>query len=334
MSVGLDIQNIGSGYNRSIINTNFLAIQTALNDALSRSGTSPNNMESDLDLDSNDVLNVNNMHATHIFIGDEEITTSALSKGYRGWSPSFSVVSDSDRRVLRLSSWVGGEGDSPTDYLGQYVGSSGFVTDIASAVDIRGAQGASGAGSGDMLAAQNLSDVDDAPTAFANIKQAATTSATGVVELATDAETETGTDTSRAITPSNLTAKEATVSEYRANTADRILTTDVINDAMAEVALTDGATIDWDMSAGFDFSVTLGGNRTLANPTNVKVGQRGRIKVTQDATGNRSLTKSSNCKTAGGAAISLSSAAGSVDYIDYDAVSATNIRLSVSKAWA
>lgn len=46
----------------------------------------------------------------------------------------------------------------------------------------------------------------DAATAFSNLKQAATTSATGVVELATDAETITGTDTARAITPANLKA--------------------------------------------------------------------------------------------------------------------------------
>jgi len=41
-------------------------------------------------------------------------------------------------------------------------------------------------------------------TAFSDIKQAASTSATGVVELATNAETQTGTDTDRAVTPASL----------------------------------------------------------------------------------------------------------------------------------
>lgn len=41
----------------------------------------------------------------------------------------------------------------------------------------------------------------DAATAFANLKQAASDTATGVVELATTAEIQTGTDTTRAITP-------------------------------------------------------------------------------------------------------------------------------------
>ena len=46
-----------------------------------------------------------------------------------------------------------------------------------------------------------------AATAFAALKQAATTSATGVVELATNAEVVAGADTSRAITPAGLAAK-------------------------------------------------------------------------------------------------------------------------------
>lgn len=48
------------------------------------------------------------------------------------------------------------------------------------------------AGSGDVVAANNLSDLANAATAFANIKQAATTSTTGVVELATDGESASG----------------------------------------------------------------------------------------------------------------------------------------------
>jgi hypothetical protein len=56
------------------------------------------------------------------------------------------------------------------------------------------------AGGGDLLAANNLSDVANAATAFANIKQAATESATGVAEIATTAEANAGTDDARIIT--------------------------------------------------------------------------------------------------------------------------------------
>lgn len=57
---------------------------------------------------------------------------------------------------------------------------------------------------GALMASNNLSDVASPATAFANIKQNATTSATGVVELATTAETQAKTDTTRAVTPSGL----------------------------------------------------------------------------------------------------------------------------------
>ncbi|SEN70593.1 hypothetical protein SAMN05216404_106142 [Nitrosospira multiformis] len=45
-----------------------------------------------------------------------------------------------------------------------------------------------------------------AAAAFSALKQAATTSATGVVELATDAEAQAGTDATRCVTPDNLGA--------------------------------------------------------------------------------------------------------------------------------
>jgi hypothetical protein len=127
---------------------------------------------------------------------------------------------------------------------------------------------------------------------------------------------------------------ETTAAQYQANTTGKALTTDKVWSAMAVVTLTDAATIAWDMSTGIDFQVTLAGNRTLGNPTNTQVGKKGRIKVIQDATGSRTLAKSSNFKTVGGAALTLSTAANAIDYIDYDCVSATEIRLSLSKAWS
>jgi hypothetical protein len=52
----------------------------------------------------------------------------------------------------------------------------------------------------------NLSDVANSNTAFNNIKVNGTTSYSGVLELATNAETITGTDTSRAVTPAGVAA--------------------------------------------------------------------------------------------------------------------------------
>lgn len=59
---------------------------------------------------------------------------------------------------------------------------------------------------------------------------------------------------------------------------------------IAPVALTDAATIATDASLGNHFRVTLGGNRTLGNPTNPTDGQKVLWEIIQDATGSRSLT--------------------------------------------
>ncbi len=207
MAIDVNITSIGSGFNRSVIDTNFTNIQEALENALSRDGTLPNSMEADIDMDSNDLLNVGDINTQRLFVDGVEFVAGDVSiVGDRGWSPSFSIVTDSARRVLQLTGYVGGEGTPPTDNVGKYVGATQMETLIANGVDIRGPQGATGAGTGDMLAAQNLNDVASKPTAFSNIKQAATTSATGVVELATNAEAVTGTDTTRAVTPAGVAA--------------------------------------------------------------------------------------------------------------------------------
>ncbi len=60
--------------------------------------------------------------------------------GNDGWSPVLALKNDGSRRVLQLDDWIGGEGTKPGN-VGKYVGSSGYVSSIGSAVDIRGASG-------------------------------------------------------------------------------------------------------------------------------------------------------------------------------------------------
>jgi hypothetical protein len=57
---------------------------------------------------------------------------------------------------------------------------------------------------GALQSANNLSDVDSALTSFNNIKQAATETLSGVAEIATQAETDAGTDDTRIVTPLKL----------------------------------------------------------------------------------------------------------------------------------
>ena len=89
--------------------------------------------------------------------------------------------------------------------------------------------------------------------------------------------------------------------------------------------LTDGVTITPDFADNNYFSVTLGGNRTLANPSNLVAGQSGSIFVTQDGTGTRTLSFGTYWKFAGGTAPDLTATASAVDRIDYVVKSTTEI---------
>lgn len=53
--------------------------------------------------------------------------------------------------------------------------------------------------------------------------------------------------------------------------------------------LTDAAGIDWNLSTAQTAKVTLGGNRTLNAPTNMKDGGTYILRMVQDATGSRTL---------------------------------------------
>jgi len=117
----------------------------------------------------------------------------------------------------------------------------------------------------------------------------------------------------------------ATGTEYANDTqGNKFLTPEGVWDAMGAVALSDAATIVWDMSLGFDFSVTISGNRTLGNPSNVTPGKRGRIKVTASG-GTRTINKNTNMYSSQGVTWPQSIASGDSAYIYYDAESSTRI---------
>lgn len=101
------------------------------------------------------------------------------------------------------------------------------------------------------------------------------------------------------ITPSGFTG---TVSTAQANVLSQ--------------TLTDGATINWNTASGQIAYVTIGGNRTMAAPTNLKVGTY-ILHVIQDGTGNRTLTWNSAFKWVAGVAPILSTGAGKRDLFSF-----------------
>lgn len=118
----------------------------------------------------------------------------------------------------------------------------------------------------------------------------ASTTVKGVVELATNAEVNAGSNAALAVTPPSL---------YTTQT------------------LTDQASIAWDLSLGAMATVTLTDNRALANPTNLVNGASYILIVKQDATGGRTLSFGSAYKFADGVDPTLSTGANAVDMIAF-----------------
>lgn len=88
------------------------------------------------------------------------------------------------------------------------------------------------------------------------------------------------------------------------------------NQSTVITALTDGATIATDASLADSFRVTLGGDRTLANPTSLTDGMTLGWVLKQDATGSRLVTFGAKFVWMGaGTPPVLQTAPGAVDYI-------------------
>lgn len=85
----------------------------------------------------------------------------------------------------------------------------------------------------------------------------------------------------------------------------------------AETALTDGTSISWNLNTNQCSHVTLGGNRTLSNPTNMQAGATYILRVIQDGTGSRLLSYGTAYKWPSGVAPTLSTAAGAIDILTF-----------------
>jgi hypothetical protein len=220
----------------------------------------------------------------------------------------------------------------------------------------QGAPGAPGSGAGDMLRANNLNDVLSPTSARTNLGlgnsatlDVGTTASTvaagndprivGAAPLASpvftgnpQAPTPTAGDNDLSIATTQFVHDAvaagvasvpapvpATAAEYIANSAPtKMLTPGAAWSAANFYSLTDAATVTPDFSLGIDFFWPIAGARTLANPLNAKVGQKGIILINQDAAGGRTITAwGSAWKFPGGVKPTLTAGASAADAISY-----------------
>ena len=89
-----------------------------------------------------------------------------------------------------------------------------------------------------------------------------------------------------------------------------------------------------DLDRNANFQLTLSGNITLANPANLTAGTTGSIFVVQDGTGSRTVSYGSSWDFIGGTAPTMTTAASSVDRIDYIVLDSTNIHAVATLAYS
>lgn len=130
------------------------------------------------------------------------------------------------------------------------------------------------------------------------------------------------------------TRPTASTAQYLAATPGTVLTSDVVWASGVPITAAFGSTITLDFASGVNFVIAATGNFTLANPINAKPGQTGRITITQDATGGRTITYGSAFKKGASDSLALSTAASAVDVLRYDVHTSSFIEATLRKGIA
>lgn len=142
------------------LNQAFRDIEDSFENTISRDGSTPNTMQADLDLNGNSLLNVDTIDVDNLSIAGLTVTDLASVPEWRStWSGGVAYV---ENDLVKINGNV---------YICLTPHVSGtFSTDLSAARwELFVERGAAGAGTGDLVSTNNLSDVTNAATALANL---------------------------------------------------------------------------------------------------------------------------------------------------------------------
>ncbi len=200
------LTSVGTGW---LSNTDLNADLNALNDqfdnTLSLDGSTPNSMGADLDMNSNDILNVGTVAATEVTVGGTSVAANVAAAAASAAAASASETAAAASETNAATSETNAAASAATidgfEYLGNWQTSTAYVTNnivyvtagtyagysmialsdhtsdsssfdtdyVGGKWGILAQVGGAGAGTGDMLAANNLSDLVNAATSRTNL---------------------------------------------------------------------------------------------------------------------------------------------------------------------
>jgi len=273
------LNTIASGYSSTaVLNSNLALLRDAFDNTVSLDGSEPNTMGGDLDLNSNDLLNVGVANVATLKIAGAEVTSLESRPSWSGpWVTS---------TVYGLNVLV--EEDGSVYICVEEHTSGTFATDLAAV-------------KWELFSGKSLpQDFLDDDTMAANRDDAVVSQQSLVAYVAAQAtvlldedDLVTDSNSSGATQQSIKAYVDSTVladtSEIRTGASGVYVTPAGAHAATAAVTLTDATNIAFDFTSGYYFEVTLTANRTLADPTNGVPGQSRIIRVIQDAGGTNTL---------------------------------------------
>jgi hypothetical protein len=262
-----NIPTLTGGYaSAAALNANFQAILDALDNTLSRDGSTPNQMESDLDLNGNSILNASVLETDDLVVDGMSVSEilSQLESAIETLGNVDNIDDELQTALTQLQAlkdeteaelavlgfwrgnWTGStvyntgdrvhQGGNAYIALSTHTSNGTFGTDLsAGRWQLYAAKGIDGLGAGDVVAANNLSDLDDPAEALANLSgQPLNAQLTALAALATSglvARTGAGTLAARTLTG---TANQITVTNGNGASGNPTVAAVVASQAEAE----------------------------------------------------------------------------------------------------